>query len=70
MMKTWSDDNPKAALMERKRAAIVDAARQLFLTSGYAQTSMDKVAEKAEVAITTVYRHFNNKDDLFSAVMI
>jgi TetR/AcrR family transcriptional repressor of mexJK operon len=55
--------------MERKRAAIVDAARQLFLASGYAQTSMDRVAEKAEVAITTVYRHFENKDDLFSAVM-
>jgi AcrR family transcriptional regulator len=47
--------------MERKRAAIVDAARQLFLASGYAQTSMDRVAEKAEVAITTVYRHFDNK---------
>ena len=68
-MKTWSDDNPKAALMERKRAAIVDAARQLFLASGYAQTSMDRVAEEAEVAITTVYRHFKSKDDLFSAVM-
>ena len=68
-MKTWSEDNPKAALMERKRAAIVDAARQLFLADGYAQTSMDRVAEKAEVAITTVHRHFNNKDDLFSAVM-
>jgi TetR/AcrR family transcriptional repressor of mexJK operon len=68
-VKTWSDDNPKAALMERKRAAIVDAARQLFLAGGYAQTSMDRVAEKAEVAITTVYRHFNGKDDLFSAVM-
>ena len=68
-MKTWSEDNPKAALMERKRVAIVDAARQLFLAPGYAQTSMDTVAEKAGVAITTVYRHFNNKDDLFSAVM-
>jgi AcrR family transcriptional regulator len=68
-VKTWSNDNPKAALMERKRAAIVDAALQLFLASGYAQTSMDRVAEKAGVAITTVYRHFNNKDDLFSAVM-
>jgi AcrR family transcriptional regulator len=55
--------------MERKRAAIVDAARQLFLAGGYAQTSMDRVAEKAGVAITTLYRHFKNKDDLFSAVM-
>jgi AcrR family transcriptional regulator len=68
-MKTWSEDNPKAALMARKRAAIVDAARQLFLKSGYAQTSMDRVAEKAGVSIATVYRHFKCTDVLFSAVM-
>jgi AcrR family transcriptional regulator len=68
-MKTWRHDTPKATLMERKGTAIVDAARQLFLAGGYAQTSMDTVAEKAGVAITTVYRHFNNKDDLFRAVM-
>jgi AcrR family transcriptional regulator len=53
----------------RLPTAIVDAARQFFLAGGYAQTSMDTVAEKAGVAITTVYRHFNNKDDLFRAVM-
>ncbi len=40
---TWSDNNPKAVLMERKRAAIVAAARQAFLENGYAQTSMDRV---------------------------
>jgi TetR/AcrR family transcriptional repressor of mexJK operon len=30
---------------------------------------MDSIAEAAGVGITTVYRHFENKDDLFSAVM-
>jgi hypothetical protein len=44
-LKIWSDDNPKAALMERKRAAIVAAARQAFLENGYAQASMDRIAE-------------------------
>jgi AcrR family transcriptional regulator len=68
-MKTWNDDNPKASLMKRKRAAIVDAARQAFLEGGYAQTSMDRIAAAAGVSIKTVYRHFENKDDLFSAVM-
>lgn len=68
-MKTWADDNPKASLMGRKRAAIVEAARQAFLESGYAQTSMDRIAAAAGVSIKTVYRHFENKDDLFSAVM-
>src|SRR5260221_9507728 len=68
-MKTWSADNPKASLMKRKRGAIVEAARQAFLQNGYAQTSMDRIAETAGVSIKTVYRHFENKDDLFSAVM-
>ena len=68
-MKTWTEDNPKAGLMLRKRTAIVDAARQSFLEGGYAQTSMDRIAEAAGVSVKTVYRHFQNKDDLFSAVM-
>ena len=68
-MKTWTEDNPKASLMNRKRAAIVDAARKAFLEGGYAETSMDRIASAAGVGIKTVYRHFENKDDLFSAVM-
>jgi AcrR family transcriptional regulator len=55
--------------MERKRSLILHAAREAFLDGGYAQTSMDRIAEAAGVSIKTVYRHFENKDDLFSAVM-
>ena len=55
--------------MNRKRSAIVDAALEAFLESGYAETSMDRIAAAADVSIKTVYRHFKNKDDLFSAVM-
>ena len=68
-MKQWSEDNPQAALMERKRTSIVAAAKQSFLDSGYSQTSMDGIAELAEVSVKTIYRHFENKDELFSAVM-
>lgn len=68
-MRTWTDDNPKASLMTKKRAAIVDAARHAFLENGYASTSMDRIASTAGVSIKTVYRHFDNKDDLFGAVM-
>lgn len=55
--------------MSRKRLAIVRAARQAFLEGGYAQTSMDSIAKIAGVGIKTVYRHFEDKNDLFSAVM-
>jgi AcrR family transcriptional regulator len=68
-LKIWKDDDPKASLMERKRALIVQAAREAFLTGGYADTSMDSIAKSAGVSIKTVYRHFENKDDLFIAVM-
>jgi AcrR family transcriptional regulator len=68
-LKTWQDDDPKASLMKRKRALIVNAAREAFLTGGYADTSMDSIAKGAGVSIKTVYRHFENKDDLFMAVM-
>ncbi len=55
--------------MSRKRLAIVSAAREAFLDGGYGRTSMDSIAKAAEVGIKTLYRHFENKDDLFSAVM-
>jgi AcrR family transcriptional regulator len=69
ILKTWKDDDPKASLMKRKRGLIVEAARQAFLDGGYAETSMDSIAKSAGVSIKTVYRHFDDKDDLFLAVM-
>jgi AcrR family transcriptional regulator len=68
-LKTWQDNDPKASLMKRKRDLIVNAAREAFLNGGYADTSMDSIAKGAGVSIKTVYRHFENKDDLFIAVM-
>jgi AcrR family transcriptional regulator len=69
MVKTWSHDDPKAALMSRKRMQIVDAALKAFLDRGYAESSVNKIADDAGVSIKTLYRHFESKDDLFSAVM-
>ncbi len=69
MVRTWSEDNPKARLMERKQAIIVKAALKAFLNSGYAEASVNQIAADAGVSIKTLYRHFESKDDLFSAVM-
>lgn len=48
-----------------KRAAILDAAKRLFVEQGYAGTSMDAVAAAAGVSKLTVYSHFGDKDTLF-----
>jgi AcrR family transcriptional regulator len=68
-MRTWSEDHPKARLLERKQAAIKTAARELFLRHGYVSTTMEMVAAEAGVSIMTLYRHFRSKEVLFQAVM-
>ena len=69
-MKAWSDDHPKAQLMGRKRAAIIEAARNAFLSVGYDGASMEAIAAAAGVSIMTLYRHAKKKDLLFVAVML
>jgi TetR/AcrR family transcriptional repressor of mexJK operon len=69
-MRTWSEDHPKARLLERKQEAIKVAAKELFLLHGYADTTMEMVAKQAGVSIMTLYRHFRGKDVLFQAVIL
>lgn len=52
-----------------KRAAILDAAKCLFLSGGFSGTSMDAVAKAAGVSKLTVYSHFSDKETLFSAAV-
>lgn len=52
-----------------KRAAVVEAALEEFLTHGFSGTSMDRIAEVANVSKRTVYDHFPSKDDLFQAII-
>jgi TetR/AcrR family transcriptional repressor of mexJK operon len=54
---------------EVKRTNILRAATKLFLEHGYTHTSMNLVANEANVSKQTVYSHFSNKDALFTAVI-
>ncbi|WP_395608883.1 TetR/AcrR family transcriptional regulator [Pseudomonas sp. B22129] len=53
-----------------KRQAILEAAKTLFLSNGYASTSMDAVALEAGVSKLTVYSHFTDKETLFTAAVV
>ena len=67
---TPSDTTERAAgrpRSEAKRAAILEAAGDLFLTHGPGGTSMDAVASGAGVSKQTVYSHFGDKEALFAA---
>src|SRR4051794_37109139 len=54
---------------ERKRAAILAAATGVFLEKGYLGTSMDEIAAVAAVSKQTVYKHFADKERLFSEIV-
>ncbi|MWA15501.1 TetR/AcrR family transcriptional regulator [Streptomyces sp. BA2] len=53
----------------RKRAAILSAARELFLADGFDRTSVDAIAGRAEVSKRTVYDYFGDKQTLLQAAV-
>ncbi|KFX21749.1 TetR/AcrR family transcriptional regulator [Pectobacterium betavasculorum] len=48
---------------------IVDAAGELFMELGFQATTLDKVAKRARISKLSIYRHFENKETLFSAAI-
>lgn len=53
----------------RTRERIVEAAGELFETTGYARTSIRAIADRAEVAADTVYATFGSKARVLTAVI-
>ena len=45
-------------------------ALDLFSQKGYHNVSMQEIAEKAEFAIGTLYKFFQNKEDLYKALVL
>jgi AcrR family transcriptional regulator len=59
---------PTVGLRERKkaktRAAIREHAMRLFMAQGYADTTVDQIADAAEVSPSTFFRYFPTKEDV------
>ena len=53
----------------RHRQEMLAAACDLFSEKGYRNVSMHEIAEKAEFAIGTLYRFFQNKEDLYKTLV-
>jgi AcrR family transcriptional regulator len=48
--------------------SILDAARELFVTDGYQEVSIRKIADKIEYSPAAIYGYFPSKDDIFFAL--
>lgn len=53
---------------EITRAAILDAARIVFVRDGYAETSIAVICESAGTSVGSLYHHFGGKADVFIAL--
>ncbi len=53
---------------EQTRAALLEAAEQVFFVKGVARTTLDDIASAAGMTRGAVYWHFDNKDDLLTAL--
>lgn len=54
---------------EKKKQAILTAAKAIFLSEGYTATSMDVIAAEAKLTKQTLYRYFPSKFELFQATL-
>jgi AcrR family transcriptional regulator len=71
-METTLGRKPRLNRVEKKaqtRAAIVAAARRVFLARGFHAATLDDIAEEAGYTKGAVYSNFAGKDDLFLAVL-
>jgi len=59
----------RAEQARRTRLRIIHAATDLFVDRGYGATMLDQIAERAGVAVQTVYFHFGNKSTLLKLAL-
>ena len=52
-----------------KRLELINAARQLFIEEGYEATSINRIAQCANITTNTIYWYFKDKDELLVAVL-
>jgi AcrR family transcriptional regulator len=62
------DSSGRRQRARRTQEAVLDAAERLFLSDGYAPTTMASVAAEAQVSVETVYKAFNSKPGLVAAI--
>src|SRR5689334_5400765 len=52
-----------------RRAQLLAAAQDVFVTNGYHAAAMDEIAERAGVSKPVLYQHFPGKQELYLALL-
>ena len=63
------DSSGRRERARQTRGQILDAAQELFLTDGYAATTVAAIAASAHVSVETIYKSFGGKPGLVQAIV-
>lgn len=61
---------PKIVDYEETRQFIIEKAMDVFSERGYYDTTLAHIADECGMGRTTLYHYFENKDDIFTHVML
>lgn len=64
----WGNDAPEDSTAARER--LIDAAERCIDRYGLSKTTLEDVASEAQVSRATIYRYFDNRDELVLEVML
>ena len=59
---------PKQARAKQRVAKLLEAAERLLIEEGYHSFTTNKVAERSEISIASLYQYFPNKESLIYAI--
>src|SRR5690349_18248978 len=62
------DSQLRRAQADSTRARVIEVTRDMLLSTGYARTTMPKIARSAGVSVETIYKAFGGKPGLVMAV--
>ena len=64
-----TDISARALRVERRRRQVLDAAQALFKQHGFHSTSMAQIAAEAGMSVGHIYRYFDNKEAVITAIV-
>jgi AcrR family transcriptional regulator len=69
VVKRRYDNSRRLAQVRATRLKVIEAAKGLFIHQGYPATTIEAIADAADVALPTLYRLFGSKRTLLKAVL-
>ena len=55
--------------IDKKRYEIVEIAKDIFARFGFKKTTVEEIAKAARKTKSSLYYYFNNKEEIFQAVI-